>query len=307
MGRKPRVHIPGAFYHLVVRGNNRQPIFLSRDDREHFEELLLKGVERFGHLYHAFCMMTNHVHLAAEVSQVPLSHIAHNFLFRYARWFHRKYGRSGHLFERRFGAYRVESDKSLLSLVRYIHLNPVRAGLSDKAASYGWSSHLDYLGEADRGWLTTDFVLSLFSSSPSAARKAYRSFMVAGDREEGAEPEDGGDQPATSPPWASRQSAVAPLPTEPLLRILATVCGAMNVTRCELEANSQQRHITMARAVTAWLVRRHAALTLEDLALALGRDASTLSRAASTLVKKSSEDPGLRELLRTIETKLVAD
>ncbi len=178
MGRKPRQHFGGAFYHFIARGNNRQPIFLAESDRRAFEWFLSDGVERFGHRNHAYCWMTSHVHMAIEVANVPLSHVAHNLLFRYARWFHRKYGRSGHLFERRYRAFLIRTDAAHQSLVRYIHLNPVRAAIVDSPSAYPWSSYSAYsdLGSPGPSWLTRNFVLSLFGETPVSARAALRAF-----------------------------------------------------------------------------------------------------------------------------------
>ncbi len=174
MGRIPRQHYGGAFYHFIARGNDRQPIFLPESDRRAFERFLSDGVERFGQRNHAYCWMTNHLHMAVEVANVPLSHVAHNLLFRYARWFHRKYGRSGHLFERRYRAFLIRTEAALQSLVRYIHLNPVWAAIVDGPSAYPWSSYSAYsdLGSPGPSWLTRNFVLSLFGKTPVGARAA---------------------------------------------------------------------------------------------------------------------------------------
>lgn len=178
MGRKPRIHFRGACYHVILRGNNRQRIFQDEFDHMRFLFLVAEGVERFDHRLHAFCLMPNHVHLAIEVSSVPLSKIAHNFGFRYAQSFNRKYARRGHLFENRYLGGLVETDGGMMRLVRYIHLNPVRAGMTQSAPAFRWSSCAAYLGRENVAWLTTDRVLSLFSPAEEEARGLLSDFIA---------------------------------------------------------------------------------------------------------------------------------
>jgi len=111
MARKPRIHLDGALYHVMLRGNGGQSIFLSDEDRDAFEALVAQGVSRFGHRIHAYCCwMGNHVHLAIQVAETPLSKIMQNLAFRYTRWFNRREQRIGHLFQGRFKALLVDAD-----------------------------------------------------------------------------------------------------------------------------------------------------------------------------------------------------
>ena len=163
MARKPRLLYPGALYHAILRGNNGQTIFFDHKDRTRFCLLLQEGIERFGHRIHAFCLMTNHVHLAIQMGGIPLSRIMQNLSFRYTRWANWRQKRSGHLFQGRYKAVLVDADSYLEELTRYIHLNPVRAGIVKEPEDYPWSGHRAYLGLEMIPWLTTDWVLSQFS------------------------------------------------------------------------------------------------------------------------------------------------
>ena len=183
MARKPRVHCPGALYHVTLRGNAGQTIFFNDRDRTRFYLLLQEGTERFRHRIHAFCLMSNHVHLAIQVADLPLSRIIQNLSFRYTKWVNWRQSRSGHLFQGRYKAVLVDADAYLLELTRYIHLNPVRAGLVKEAEEHPWSGHRAYLGLEAIPWLTTDWVLSQFSERQSSARRAYRRFIQEGKRE----------------------------------------------------------------------------------------------------------------------------
>ena len=109
MARKPRLHVPGGLYHVILRGNARQDVFLTPGDRHFFYELLADGVPRFGYRVNAFCLMTNHLHLALQAGEAGLSAGMQNLSFRYARRFNARLGRTGHVFQGRFKAYLVRS------------------------------------------------------------------------------------------------------------------------------------------------------------------------------------------------------
>ena len=128
MARKSRIHYPGAVYHVILRGNGGQDIFFARQDRTRFYLLLQEGVERFGHRIHAFCCMTNHVHLAIQVAEIPLAKIMQNVSFRYTRHINNREKRIGHLFQGRYKALLIDADSYLLELVRYIHLKKKTEG-----------------------------------------------------------------------------------------------------------------------------------------------------------------------------------
>ncbi|MGH8175685.1 MAG: transposase [Steroidobacter sp.] len=177
MPRKPRLHVPGAFYHVTLRGNHRQDIFFAADDRKRFEGILAPVVERFAARVHAYCWMTNHVHILIQVSNKPLGALIQRVAGQYARQLQKGFNTTGHLFERRYHAVIVDADAYLLELVRYIHLNPVRAKLVDEPDRYLWTSHHAYLGSRQVGWLHTEFVLSLFHADPARAREGYEAFI----------------------------------------------------------------------------------------------------------------------------------
>jgi putative transposase len=173
MARKPRGHYPTALYHIILRRKGGQKIFFSQEDRFRFYLLLQEGIERYGHRIHAFCLMTNHIHLAIQVGDMTLARIIQNISFRYTRWVNWRQSRTGHLFQGRYKAVLVDADFYLLGLTRYIHLNPVRSGIVRKPENYPWSGHRAYLGLETIPWLTTDWVLSMFSSNVKRARRAY--------------------------------------------------------------------------------------------------------------------------------------
>jgi len=177
MPRQPRLHAPGAFYHVTLRGNHRQDIFFSARDRTLLDELIAEVIVRFMARVHAYCWMTNHVHLIVQVGDTPLGRIMLRIASRYARQTQAHLRTTGHLFERRYHAVMVDADEYLLELLRYIHLNPVRAGIVERPIDYPWSSHQAYLGLRTTPWVTTDFALSMFHHNREQAVAAYDRFV----------------------------------------------------------------------------------------------------------------------------------
>jgi len=178
MARKPRIHYPGALYHAMLRGNDKQVIFKDKEDTRRFEKILEQGVESYDLRIYAYCWMPNHVHMALQVSEIPLSKMMQSLSQRYTRWFNEKYDRVGHLFQGRYKDVLVDSQGYLLELIRYIHLNPVRAGLASDLADYASTSHGAYL-DPNRAppWLFVDPALKLFGSTEFTARASYLEFM----------------------------------------------------------------------------------------------------------------------------------
>ena len=141
MARTPRIHFPGAFYHVMLRGKGGADIFLDEQDHSRFYLLLQESVERFGSRVHAFCLMDNHVHLVLQVGTIPLSRMLQNLSFRHARWINWRRKTVGHVFQGRYQAILIDADNYLLQLVAYLHLNPLRAGMVKRPEDYPWSSH----------------------------------------------------------------------------------------------------------------------------------------------------------------------
>ncbi len=187
MPRPLRIHVSGGFYHVTLRGNHRRPIFFAQTDRNLLDAIVADSIKRFAARIHAYCWMTNHIHLLLQVSDVPLGRIILRIASRYARSVQSRLATTGHLFERRFHAVLIDAERYLLELIRYIHLNPVRAGLASRPGSYPWSSHHAYLSPGSIPWVTTATALACFTpngivrwkvtsvSSPAAT-------MFAGDR-----------------------------------------------------------------------------------------------------------------------------
>ena len=184
MPRLPRIHAPGAFYHVTLRGNHQQPVFFRDSDRDLLDRIVAESLERVTARLHAYCWMTNHLHLLVQVSDAPLGRLMLRIASTYARKVQSRLETSGHLFERRYHASLVDADSHLLAVVRYIHLNPVVAALAKDPAEYPWSSHRTYLGQQDQRWVSTDFVMRLIGAQPDTALYRYKQLIDEPDQVE---------------------------------------------------------------------------------------------------------------------------
>jgi putative transposase len=181
MARPLRLEFPGAVYHLTSRGNGRQKIFFSDNDRELFLKTLSQVVSRYGWICHAYCLMANHYHLLIETPKANLSLGMRQLNGVYTQSFNRRHRKVGHLFQGRFKAILVEKDSYLLELCRYIVLNPVRVKGNGQAGAWKWSSYRATAGSASVAeFLTTDWVLGQFGKSRPTAQKRYRDFVREG-------------------------------------------------------------------------------------------------------------------------------
>jgi putative transposase len=181
MARPLRIEYPGAFYHVIQRGNERKNIFISDYDRIKFFEYLAVIHIRYKVHIHTYCLMNNHYHLILETKNANLTKAMHYLNTSYTVYFNVKRKRSGHLFQGRYKAILVEADEYLHQLSRYIHLNPVRIGLVKDPADYPHSSYKYFISsKKPPDWLNTGFILSLFDSNANRARSLYKKFALEG-------------------------------------------------------------------------------------------------------------------------------
>ncbi|MGX2040209.1 transposase [Methylocaldum sp. MU1018] len=300
MARKPRIHIPDAVYHVTLRGNGERPLFFHDEDRAAFEELVAEGVSRFGHRIHGYCWMPNHVRLAVQVGELPLSKAMQHLAFRYTRRINRRENRIGHLFQGRFKAVLIDADAYLPRLVRHIHLDPVRAHLVRDPAEYRWSGHRAYLGLDDRAaWLTTDWVYARLARDAATARERYARFVADGAREEHREDFHrgtsggrilGGRDFVEKTLSQARQAPEARIGLE---SIVSVVCAARKMDWDRISGTGRGRMEAEARALIAYLALETGAATLTRVGMRFNRDVSTLSTAVNRLRERIRRDPGL--------------
>lgn len=180
MARPLRIEYAGAFYHITARGNEQKDIFREDIDREHFLGYLETAVRRYKAVIHVYCLMGNHYHLLLSTPEGNLSRIMRHINGGYTTYFNKRHNRFGHLFQGRYKAILVDADPYAGELSRYIHLNPVRAGMVRQAEQYKWSSYAVYTGKTKTPpWLTVDWLLQYFGKIPAEAREAYSFFVKA--------------------------------------------------------------------------------------------------------------------------------
>ncbi len=179
MARQLRIAFESAFYHVTSRGNTRQPIFFDDKDRERFIEVLKRAKERYAYLLHAYALMDNHYHLLLETPRANLSRIMQTINTSYTVYVNKRHDRTGHLFQGRFKAIVVEKDAYLLELSRYIHLNPVRAGLVLQPEAYRWTSYTSFIEPTEEGLVERAATLSYFGTGLQRARERYQAFVMA--------------------------------------------------------------------------------------------------------------------------------
>ncbi|WP_064091901.1 transposase [Rossellomorea aquimaris] len=174
MVRNPRNWSPGATYHITARGNRKQDLFLHIEDREKYLYYLQDTKDKYPFTLHAYCLMTNHIHLLLETHHVPLAQIFRTLHTRYAVFFNKKYDFIGHLFQGRYGSTLVDSTAYFLQLSRYIHQNPVQAKLISRAENYPWSSYPSYFHSIHNPLLSKTKTLSYF---PEPQVKFYKEYI----------------------------------------------------------------------------------------------------------------------------------
>ncbi len=183
MPRGPRLDAPGALHHVMIRGLDRQVIFRTEEDREDFLRRVATVTQRAGLRTFAWALLPNHVHLLVGTGSRPLAAAMRSLLTGYAGAFNRRHRRVGHLFQNRYKSILVEAEPYLGELVRYLHLNPLRAGLVeglDALERFPWCGHSAILGRIPRPWQAVTEVLKQFGPTMRVARRRYREFVAAG-------------------------------------------------------------------------------------------------------------------------------
>lgn len=183
MPRQARLDVPGALHHIMVRGINKANIFDDSEDKSRFLERLGQNVTEGKCSVYAWVLMDNHVHILFKSGKVGISAVMRKQLTWYAQYYNRRHKRSGHLFENRYKSILCDEDNYLLSLVRYIHLNSLRANIVktiEELNRYPFCGHRAIMGKAKYPWMDVDYVLLQFGTSRRKGLAAYRKFMREG-------------------------------------------------------------------------------------------------------------------------------
>jgi putative transposase len=287
MARRPRFFAPGLLYHVIVRGNQRQPTFLTDRDYQAYLIRLATYKKRHSVKLYAYCLMPNHVHLLLQTSEVPLAKFMQGLQQSYTQRFNRVHGKVGHLFQGRYKAIVCERDEYLATLIRYIHLNPVRARLIDDPEAYPYSGHRAYLTGDRLALIDPDPVLKLLGG-----QAAYRRFVLAGiaagHDERYYQTEDQqflGARPAAQRAGQAAQPAGV-LARKPLDMAVEELARQIHLDPSTLRSPDRSQPVSTGRAVLSFVLVRRLGYRVADVAAAVGRDSATISVIVSRLASR---------------------
>ncbi|WP_404356437.1 transposase [Cytobacillus firmus] len=175
MPREARRKGSSGIYHIMLRGINKQTIFEDDEDRETFLEILKKYKDRDKYVLYSYCLMDNHIHLLLRELEEPISQSLKRISSSYVYWYNMKYDRCGHLFQERFKSEIVDHDAYFITVIRYIHQNPLKAGMGNNVFESKWTSINEYLHHGDL--IDRDAALQLFSEDKSQAIRRFCEYM----------------------------------------------------------------------------------------------------------------------------------
>ncbi|MGE5417107.1 MAG: transposase [Acidobacteriota bacterium] len=176
MARVQRELSPTGCYHIMLRGNERKKIFLDSGDRQRFLDTLAKKKNEIDFAFYAYCLMDNHIHLVIRDDQNQIAVIMKGIATSYAMFFNIKYSRVGHVFQDRFKSEPIVDERQLLAAIRYVHNNPVKAGMVDRPDAYEWSSYQDYLNKSNATFVDVKSILEMFASNRQSALREFKRF-----------------------------------------------------------------------------------------------------------------------------------
>ncbi len=323
MPRKARLDAPGTLHHVMIRGIEKRKIVITEHDRNDFVERLGNLAEETETAIYAWALLSNHAHILLRSSEAGISKFMRRLLTGYAINFNLRHRRHGHLFQNRYKSIICEEDAYFRELVRYIHLNPLRANLVKSLPEldqYLWSGHSVLIGKEKNDWQDRDYVLNWFGRRKNDAIKAYREYVKKGI-EKGKRPElVGGGLIRSKGGWSKVKSLrgkdgfemsdarilgsgdfVEEITKEASANVkyqfaeserkkrveeyIATTCEKEGLTPDELRSGSRRQHVSKTRAMVANYIVRNVGVTLADAARYLGVSTSAVSKMI-----KSRED-----------------
>lgn len=328
MPRQPRLDIPHVLHHVIVRGIEKRDIFADDADRERFVSRLSSLLTKGSTKCFAWALMSNHFHLLLMPTAVSLSETMRCLLTGHAIYFNRKYQRAGHLFQNRYKSIVCEEEPYFLELIRYIHLNPLRAGLVkdlEELDQYPWSGHSVLLGNRPMKGQETDEVLARFGNGHRRSLPGYRQFIADGiaagrrtklvggglkrslqGREESREYEAYDERILGSGGFVETLTGVNdkgwPQRRPPSLgELLQRVCDVLEVDAEKVRRISKERALAKARAVFCFLAVHDYGYTGKEAGMTAGLGSAGVSIAVRRGEELIKNDPLMRERLWGVE------
>lgn len=278
MPRRPRLHLPGAFYHVMARGNRKQSIFQGKEDYVTYLRLMRHYSGRYNVEVHGYALMPNHVHMLLKMGDTPLAKFMQGVQQTYTQYFNKEHQTVGHVFQGRYKSIYVDREEYLLELIRYIHLNPVKAGLVDEPTKYAWSSHKSYF-KNEHSFVKTDFVKQLLAKYGGTVIDDYRLLPESTPRLE-------------NPPGECTGGAVDRRPSmshHGLEDIMGRVCVELDINPGLVLGPGRGRRAVMARRLFAYRACRLGGHRLRDVAGYLGRSEVSVSNSVKWVEEKGSD------------------
>ncbi len=325
MPRQARIDAPGAIHHIICRGIERRKIFSDDTDRDRFLVRLGRLVRCTRTTCYAWALIPNHFHLLLQTKSVPIRTIMHRLLTGYAVEFNRRHFRTGHVFQNRYKSILCQKESYLLDLVRYIHLNPFRAGIVKDLtalASYPYSGHRQLMTGSGSDWQETGEVMGLFSPAQLSAREKYQAFVADGARQGKREDLIGGGLIRSSGGWEDVKNAqkagiflwsderilgdsdfvdevlhsaketklakkgqVVDLP-----ELSKRVAERTGIDVKDLFRKTKKPEVVRARSILCYLATRNHGITATALAATIGMSQSAVSRAAERVEIITGDD-----------------
>ncbi len=319
MSRPLRIEYPGAWHHVMNRGRRSEKIFFDDEDREIFIKTIREAVDLWGLRISAYCLMSNHYHLLVQSPDGNLSRSMRHINGVYTQRFNRRHKKEGQLFRGRYKAVLVDSDNHLLEVLRYIHLNPLRASIIKSLRDYSWSSHQGYLSRAGKwSWLQKEDLLSMLTSVKTKQKSSYTDFVSQGEPEEITAFYSLKNMPSILGSDLFKElirdrfpdlmnnveipeaKAFAPVAE----KVIQAVCGFYGLSRSELLL-SRRGTVNLPRNVAIYLVRNKCRLTLPKIGREFGiSNYSTVSSIIQKVKLRLARDKRLRKETEKIEKKI---
>ncbi len=320
MARPLRIEYNGALYHITSRGNERNPIYKEEGDYQRFRDILSELPQRYGIIIHGYVLMRNHYHLLIETPKGNITKVMHYVNATYTGYFNKKYKRIGHLLQGRYKGILIEKDRYLLSVSRYIHLNPIRAKMVKKPEEYRWSSYPEYAGKKQgKGWLTSEWILGQYSKDKSKARRFYKAFI-----EEGMVLEKSPFDDLKTGMILGSENFIDDIRSKLNLKIHREIPESKKLTKgitCEdviifvanrfgisgEEIKESGRRDNLGRKVCLYLLRRLTDMGNEEIAKNFGIGYTAVSQAALRVKREITENKKLKKVIQDIERELLSE
>jgi len=324
MPRRPREFVEGAVYHVYNRCARGAEPFAKRKPAERFVETLERARDRDELTILAWCVMSNHYHLALRMGDVVLSRSMWTLHQRFSQSYNGRHNVLGPFWQGRYRSKLVEDGRYLQQLVVYIHLNPVSAGLVSDAGDYRWSGHGEVLGGVPgRGLIDVDETLAVFEPTRQEAIARYRSSMVLGTSQDWV-----GDKPGRLPWWRIERASAGktdelvlnvqrPLtgddglstgivrPQVELAELLAGGASHLGVSLDDVRSGRRSQELMDARIALAWVAVELYRFRVKDVAAALGKYMKTASRWVSCASRRRVNDRGFASLVKGVDAAIV--